>query len=148
MISFYYHEIIFKLFDQAHLKSWISTIVAEEKREIENLSFVFCDDEYLLEINRTHLDHDYYTDIITFDLTEHEAVLVGEMYISIPRIRENAQENHSTFADELHRVMIHGVLHLLGFGDKGEEEAKEMRLRENKALGARMFHVKQYKEFK
>ncbi len=148
MISFYYHDIVFKILDQAKLKSWIRAIAAEGNKEIESLSYVFCDDEYLLGINKTHLNHDYYTDIITFDLSENADVLNAELYISVPRIRENAQENHSTFADELHRVMIHGVLHLLGFGDKSEEEAKEMRLRENKALEARLFHVKQYKVFK
>ena len=148
MISFYYHDIVFKILDQAKLKSWIRAIAAEGNKEIESLSYVFCDDEYLLGINKTHLNHDYYTDIITFDLSENADVLNAELYISVTRIHENAQENHSTFADELHRVMIHGVLHLLGFGDKSEEEAKEMRLRENRALEARMFHVKQYRVFK
>ncbi len=144
-MAFYAHEIVFKLLDQRHLKAWITSVCTQRQASIGEISYVFCSDEYLLEINKQHLQHDYYTDIITFDLSEDKGMLFAELYLSIDRIRENATENHVSFADELHRVMIHGVLHLLGQGDKTETEAKQMRQLEEAALSARMFHVKQYR---
>lgn len=144
MIRFYVHEIDFRLWDQRNLKAWISTTIEQAAFHIEALNYIFCSDDYLLEINKQHLQHDYYTDIITFDYSEKPTSLEGEFYISIDRIRENAVENRVSFADELHRVMIHGVLHLLGHGDKSPEEANKMRQLENEALQSRRFHVKQY----
>jgi rRNA maturation RNase YbeY len=144
MIRFYVHEIDFRLLDQRNLKAWIANTIEQATFHIEALNYIFCSDDYLLEINKQHLQHDYYTDIITFDYSANPKELEGEFYISIDRIRDNAAENHVSFAEELHRVMIHGVLHLLGHGDKSATEAKEMRRLENEALQARMFHVKQY----
>jgi len=144
MIRFHVHELDFKLLDQKLLRSWITEHCKSRNKIDVELDYVFCSDEYLLQINKDHLQHDYYTDIITFDYTENSDEVKGELYLSIDRIRENATENRVSFADELHRVMIHGVLHLLGHGDKSEAEANQMRQLENEALSARMFHVKQY----
>lgn len=144
MIRFYTHEVDFKLLDQKKLKLWISTRIADAGYQLEALNYVFCSDEHLLQMNKEHLQHDYYTDIITFDYSERLKVFNGELYISIDRILENASENHVSFADELHRVMIHGVLHLLGFKDKTAAEQTKMREQEENALAKRTFHVKHY----
>jgi len=111
---------------------WLSKVCSEEQQELGDLTLVFCSDEYLLEVNKKHLNHDYYTDIITFDYTDE--VVSGDLFISIDRVRENAKGNSVTFSKELHRVIVHGVLHLLGYGDKTEEEKFMMRLLENKYL--------------
>lgn len=144
MIRFYTHEIDFRLLNQRDLKKWLTDSITQAGFIVDELNYVFGSDEYLLEMNKVHLQHDYYTDIITFDYSEAAEMLSGEFYISIDRIRENASENRVSFADELHRVMIHGVLHLLGYADKTALEAERMRVLENDALAARMFHVKQY----
>ncbi len=102
-----------------------------------HLSFVFCSDEYLLKINQDFLQHDYYTDIITFDYSEGNKIS-GDLMISIDRIQDNAKQLNLKFDDELSRVMIHGVLHLLGFGDKTAKEEKEMRRLEYAALSQRL----------
>ena len=98
-----------------------------------DVSLIFCSDKYLLDMNRKHLNHDYYTDIITFDYTTEEAVS-GDLFISIDRVLENASDLSMDFRTELNRVVVHGVLHLLGFGDKYPEEAKRMRKLEDQAL--------------
>lgn len=102
--------------------------------EIEFVQYVFCDDEYLLTLNQEHLDHDTLTDIITFRYQEHPNPIESDIYISVERVRENALNFGVTFENELHRVMVHGILHLLGFKDKGEEAEKEMRSQEDLAL--------------
>jgi len=144
MIRFYVHELDFHLLDQRHLRNWIMVLCQKAHKQHIELDYIFCTDEYLLEINKEHLQHDYYTDIITFDYNEDMAQVKGELYLSVDRIRENASENRVSFADELHRVMIHGVLHLLGYGDKTPADEKQMRRLENEVLLERTFHVKQY----
>ena len=110
-----------------------------EKRgfKVGEISYIFCSDDYLLDINKTYLKHDFYTDIITFDYTDAKKIS-GDLYISIDRVRDNAQELNLGFEQELHRVIIHGVLHLLGLKDKTEEEAKEMRKAEEECLKSLM----------
>ncbi len=112
-------------------KSWIQQIVANEGFELVELSYIFCSDEYLLNINKEYLDHDYYTDIITFDNSDEEKSIEGDLFISIDRIEENAKTLKVPFENELKRVMAHGVLHLCGYGDKSEEEIIIMRQKEN-----------------
>ena len=112
--------------------SWLSEVCVLHNNSLGEVSLVFCSDEYLLEMNRTHLNHDYYTDIITFDYSEGD--VSGDLFISIDRVRENAKEERIDFLKELNRVVVHGVLHLLGFKDKSGEESKEMRTQENAAL--------------
>lgn len=132
MIYYYNQDIEFELFHQEQISSWIIDTFHKEgiSKEIE-LSIIFNSDEALLEINKQFLNHDFYTDIITFPLDETEEELTAELYISIDRIRDNAETLNISFEEELHRVIIHGVLHLCGFGDKTEEEEQEMRKKEN-----------------
>lgn len=103
--------------------------------ELGDIAYVFCTDEHLLQMNQEHLQHDYYTDIITFDYTDGKTIS-GDIFISVDRVRENAKLEAVSFAQELRRVMIHGILHLLGLRDKKKEEQKAMRLAENQALMA------------
>ena len=140
-ISFDYFQTRFTLSNPNKISTWIQKVVKAEKAEIESLSFVFCTDKYLLKINQDYLDHDTLTDIITFDFSEERRargksrLLEGEIYISIPRVRENARLVGANFEVELRRVIIHGVLHLLGYKDKSVKDKKEMRAKEDLCLG-------------
>ena len=130
----------FEQVDEVVYSKWLESIVISEGKTIGELSFVFCSDEYLLKINQDHLDHDTYTDIITFDYCM-DGLINGEIYISTDRVKENAVSFRESEINELHRVMAHGVLHLCGYGDKSDEEARIMREKENEKIV--MFHVKQ-----
>ncbi len=116
----------------AGIKKWIVSELKIENLEVGNINYVFCSDEFLLEMNKKHLDHDYYTDIITFDYREDKTIS-GEMYISVDRIKENSILL-GTGESEIYRVIIHGILHLSGFEDDTEEESAAMREREDDAL--------------
>lgn len=115
------------------LKQWIKTIVENHNKTIGEISYIFCTDDQLLEINKEFLNHDYYTDIITFDYSESEEVS-GDLFISIDRIKDNAKVLKNPYQEELHRVIIHGILHLLGFKDKTEKESQKMRQLEDESL--------------
>ena len=114
-------------------RQWLQKVIQKEHKTAEQLQYIFCDDEYLLDINKRYLDHDYYTDIITFPYREG-SVLEGDMYISVDRVSENAAEFGDTFENELRRVMVHGLLHLMGYGDKTPEEEMAMRAKEDSCL--------------
>lgn len=132
-IGFFSEDTDFLPADQEKLSQWIIKVIESEGNTPGAVSFIFCSDEYLLKMNIEHLQHDYYTDIITFDYCEGP-VVSGDLFISVDRVRENASELRISFEDELHRVMVHGVLHLLGHGDKTEAEERAMRAREDKHL--------------
>lgn len=118
------------------LKNFIFEQVILEKKTPVSLSFVFCSDKEVLKINQTYLNHDYYTDIITFDLSEFKSKSIeGEIYISVDRVKENAQTYKNSLSTELHRIIFHGVLHLCGFNDKTQKEKKRMTAKENEWLG-------------
>lgn len=112
--------------------SWLSEICSLEGKRLEEINIVFCSDEYLLAMNKEYLNHDYYTDIITFDY--YTEGITGDLFVSVDRVKENARFNEVSFDNELKRVVAHGVLHLLGYGDKSEEESVIMRKKENAAL--------------
>ncbi len=131
-ITFTKHVIDVELSDENLLASWLEGAIDEEGFELERIDFIFCADEYLHQINLTYLNHDDYTDIITFPLEENP--IVGEIYISVERVRENAKSFDTSFEDELHRVMIHGVLHLCGYDDYEEEAMEEIRMKEEMYL--------------
>lgn len=133
-IQFYFTGIKFSLTDRRRLKLFLPLILAKNKRQLESLTFVFCSDQYLLDINKQFLHHDYYTDIVTFDLSEVPGYVIGELYISIDRIKENAKLSGVSAVHELHRVIFHGVLHLCGFNDKTALQKKIMRNQEDKYL--------------
>lgn len=120
--------------DQRKVKTWIEMVAQSYNKSVGELYYYFCSDEKLLEINRDRLGHDFYTDIVTFPLTDCETVLSSEFCISVERIAENAVTFGRSYENELHRVIIHGVLHLIGFDDHTEEDEKRMREKEEEAL--------------
>lgn len=132
MIEFY-SETDFELTNKNQLVSWISKTVTNEDYELGEVTYVFCDDDYLHKLNLQFLQHDTLTDIISFDNSLGRQIH-GEIYISVERVRENAKNFSDSFKDELHRVIIHGMLHFCGFKDKTNEEAQQMRKKENDAL--------------
>ncbi|MGN5955350.1 rRNA maturation RNase YbeY [Sphingobacterium lactis] len=139
-IQFFTEDIDFNIKEKQKLRTWIGeTIKAEGFNRIGELSFVLCSDNYLLEINKQYLNHDTYTDIVTFDSSETEDSIAGDIFISIERIRENASKFNVSERDELHRVIIHGVLHLCGYYDKKKEDKTRMTEMENYYLGKRSF---------
>jgi probable rRNA maturation factor len=120
--------------DRTRLKKFISKMVKKERRQLAELQYIFCTDTYLLGINQEYLQHDFFTDIITFDLSEKGQPINAEIYISVERVRENAANYSSSFRKELHRVIFHGALHLCGYKDKKPKDAKLMRQMEDKWL--------------
>ncbi|QVY64525.1 rRNA maturation RNase YbeY [Polaribacter sp. Q13] len=134
MVTFNY-ETEFKLDHENLLEYWVDTIVSNHDYSIGEINYIFCDDAYLHKLNVEFLQHDTLTDVISFDNTLGKLVS-GDIYISVERVADNATDFKEDFIDELHRVMIHGVLHYMGYKDKSEEEKKKMRAAENKALAA------------
>jgi probable rRNA maturation factor len=135
-VRFYFLRKDFSLSDRARLKSFIERRFHKGKRRLGEIRYVFCSDDYLLNVNRQFLQHDYYTDILTFDLSEPGEPVNAEIYISVDRVRENAAVFSSSFKRELHRVVFHGALHLCGFGDKKPKEKEKMRQMEEGWLDA------------
>jgi len=133
MLDINYEDVDDLSLNDIDLTNWISKVCITENYNLGDISLIFCSDEYLLDMNRTHLDHDYYTDIITFDYTDNQ-IVSGDLFISIDRVRDNASDFNVSFEHELHRVIIHGVLHLCGYKDKSDDEEKLMRTKENNAL--------------
>lgn len=135
-IQFFYQKPLNSLRNRRKLKHFLSKTAKSFKREIEELNIIFCSDAYLLNINKRHLAHDYYTDIITFDLSEKKGPLHSEIYISVDRVRDNATSLTVPFNRELHRVIFHGLLHLMGYKDKSPSDQKKMRTAEDKLLSS------------
>lgn len=119
--------------DEKALSQWIESVAKKHNREVGEISYMFCDDEKILEVNQQYLNHDFYTDIITFDYSE-ENIISGDIIISLQTVESNSQMYKTDFIEELHRVIIHGILHLCGQGDLTEEEENAMRDAENSAL--------------
>jgi probable rRNA maturation factor len=123
-------------------KAFLLSIFKKHSKKIEAVNYVFCSDEYLLELNQKHLQHNYYTDIITFELTEAQQPLLADVYISVDRARENAGSFDTTLQNEILRLLIHGTLHLCGYKDKKPKDIDEMRRQEGYYLNRYLFHVK------
>ncbi|WP_327019172.1 rRNA maturation RNase YbeY [Croceibacter atlanticus] len=138
MINFF-TETEFKI-NEDEINSWLLSVIASEDKNLGEINYIFCDDAYLLSINQQYLDHDTYTDIISFDTSEGND-LSGDIFISVERIQENAQQFNVSVDDELKRVLAHGILHFCGYKDKTDDEAKLMREKEDEKL--KMFHVEQ-----
>lgn len=132
MINFNY-ETDFKLLDDAKISKWISTIIINENCKEDEINYVFCDDDYLHKLNVEFLDHDTLTDVISFDYCVGKT-LQGDIFISVERVADNAKDFKVEFESELHRVIVHGILHYCGYKDKTEADATEMRNKENEAL--------------
>lgn len=134
-INFHIENVEVPGHDPEFLRLWINHIVAESNKSISEITYIFCSDDYILNINRQYLNHNYYTDIITFNYNEGD-VIGGDIFISVDTVKENAVEfGNGDFKNELQRVMIHGILHLCGFNDKTEAEQKVMTNKEDWALG-------------
>jgi probable rRNA maturation factor len=136
-IHFFTESITFKLPHPRKTTAWIKLVTQKEKRTIKEINYIFCSDAYLLQLNQDFLNHNTLTDIITFDNSEDKKNLEGEIYISIDRVKENALKFETSFEDELHRVMIHGVLHLIGYKDKKPADKTQMRKKEEACLSLR-----------
>lgn len=134
-VTFHFLDVKFPFRNRTRLKNFLVKMFESEGKEVESLQYIFCSDEHLLQMNRDFLQHDYYTDIITFDLsTAKNDPTAGELYISIDRVKDNAINFDSSFERELHRVVFHGVLHLIGYKDKSEKDQKLMRSKEDEYL--------------
>ena len=132
---FFEHDVKARLKNKRKLSAFLDEVANNHGFSGKvDLNYIFCSDEYLLEINRSYLDHDTYTDIITFDMSETENDIAGEIYISVDRVAENATKFAGSYIQELHRVIFHGRLHLCGFGDKKKQEKEEMRKQEDACL--------------
>ena len=136
-VHFFTEDITFQLNAEQQTANWIDNIIHQENRVPGDLNFIFCSDAHLLKINRHYLKHDNYTDIITFDHSQAVELIAGDIFISIDRVKENAGQLKVDFTEELHRVIIHGVLHLVGFNDKTPEEKAQMREKEDACLSLR-----------
>jgi len=139
MISFNY-ESEFSLGEESVYSTWISKVISSELKDEGEINYIFCDDDYLLQINRQYLSHDTLTDIISFDYSEGNT-LHGDVFISVERVRDNAADFNVSFDEELKRVMAHGILHYCGYKDKTVDDEKLMRKKEEEKM--LMFHVKQ-----
>ena len=133
MVRFFNKDIKFNLKHKLLLKKWIKSVVSKYGKRVGDINVILCDDHSILEINMQFLSHDYYTDIITFDYCEDDFIN-GELYISVDTVKANAEEYSQDFDVEMHRVIIHGVLHLCGLDDHAEDDIKQMRDAENLAL--------------
>jgi len=138
-ITFHKEDISYKLKNKIAVRKWITDSIIAEGYKLNELTYIFCTDEYLLQINQQYLDHDTYTDIITFDNSEEDGTIVGDIFISIERIKENAAKFGVATEHELHRVIIHGTLHLLGYLDKSPADKKKMTQKEDFYLDKRGF---------
>lgn len=136
MISYYFQDTDFVFRDRRKTGEWLRIAAESEIFRIGDISIIFCSDNYILDINQKFLHHDYFTDIITFDYCEGDR-LSGDLFISVDSVRENAVEFGTDFKDELNRVIIHGLLHLIGYDDHTEEDVKMMRSKENYYLSLR-----------
>ena len=129
-ICFYNEDVNYRLVGKDKIRLWILATIKQEKKQARDISFVFCSDEYLLEINQEHLNADYLTDVITFDFTEENQVS-GDIFISVDRVKENAKLYKQKYYQEMLRVILHGILHLCGYKDKTDDEEKQMREKED-----------------
>lgn len=138
-IHFFSEDTNFTLKKKTFIRNWIRNTILAEEHKLSELNFIFCSDNYLLDINQQYLNHDTLTDIITFDNSDKKSVIAGDIFISIDRVRENAGIFKVKDDDEIHRVMIHGTLHLLGYPDKGKTAKALMTEKENFYLSKRNF---------
>ena len=136
MISYYFEDTDFLFRKKTLNNKWLKLVAESEIRRIGDISIIFCSDNYILDVNQQYLQHDYFTDIITFDYCEGDR-LSGDLFISVDSVKENAVEYGTEFEDELNRVIVHGILHLIGYDDHSEDDIAEMRTKENYYLSLR-----------
>jgi probable rRNA maturation factor len=137
VVNFFSEAVNFRIPHPRKTSSWIQRIIKLEKFKLKSINFIFCSDEYLLKTNQEYLNHVTYTDIITFDNSESTGVVEGDIFISVDRVRENAQKFGQSFDEEMHRVLVHGVLHLMGYKDKSSKQKVQIRKKEDACLSLR-----------
>lgn len=135
-INFFTEDVTYNLKGKTAVKKWLQETILAEGYQLAELNFIFCSDEYLLRVNQEFLQHDYYTDVITFDNSEELKTILGDIFISIDRVKDNAKQNNATTHNELCRIIIHGTLHLLGYKDKTKKAKTEMTAKEDFYLAA------------
>jgi len=136
-IHFFHEGVDYQLKNKAALRLWIDRIITLENEEYHDINIILCSDEFLNQLSLTYLSQDHFTDVMTFDFSEADQVASGDIYISLPRVRENATKYGSYLKDEIHRVMVHGILHLLGYNDKRPRDKRRMTEKENLYLSLR-----------
>jgi rRNA maturation RNase YbeY len=134
-VNFFNENVIYKIRNKGKLRTWIKDVIISEGKTVGEVNFILCDDDYLSKLNFKYLKHRTLTDILTFPLSEDNEKIKGDIYISIPRVRENATKFKTIIDDELHRIMIHGILHMIGYNDSTKQQKKLMREKENFYLG-------------
>jgi rRNA maturation RNase YbeY len=138
-IYFFKEDVRFRLNYSKELKKWIEASIRKKRFQVKTINFIFCSDKYLLQLNRQFLHHNYFTDIITFDNSIGKNKIEADIYISVDRVKVNAKRFKVAFDNELHRVLIHGILHITGFDDKSEQKSDEMKKAEDYWLSKRGF---------
>ena len=138
LVSFHSEQTDYSISNENQISDWLVSVCKTEGKTLAEISIILCSDDYLLEVNRKHLNHDYYTDVITFDYSESPHVS-GDIFISIDRVRENVGSFGVEMVDELHRIIVHGTLHLLGYTDKTSSSKEEMTSKEDFYLSLRSF---------
>ncbi|HMK17006.1 MAG TPA: rRNA maturation RNase YbeY [Chitinophagaceae bacterium] len=133
-VHFFSHDIPTRLKNTTKLKQFIESVFKKELQSLDSINYIFCSDKAILKINKKYLNHDFYTDVITFDLSSNNKAISAEVYISIERIRDNAKKLGLTIKSELHRVLFHAALHLCGYKDKKKKDQEIMRIKENELL--------------
>jgi rRNA maturation RNase YbeY len=141
-VHFFYQQVQFSFLSRTGLKLFIEQMFRNEQKAFNQLNVIFCTDKSLLELNKKFLQHDYFTDIITFPLSRKGEPIEAELYISIDRVRDNAKSQGNSFTHELHRVIFHGCLHLVGYNDKSSQQIKKIREREDHYLRLYFQHLK------
>lgn len=136
MVSYFFEETDFKFKNRRLNNAWLKTVAGSEVKKLGDINIIFCSDNYILDVNQRYLQHDYFTDIITFDYCEGD-VLSGDLFISVDSVRENSVFYGTDFENELNRVIVHGLLHLIGYDDHTEEDIRTMREKENYYLEIR-----------
>lgn len=137
MVSYYTQDTSFVFKGKRLTSRWLKTVAEGEGKQLGDISIIFCSDNYLLDVNKKYLQHNYYTDIITFDYCEGNR-LSGDLFISVDSVRLNAAEYGTSFEDELNRVIVHGILHLMGYDDHTDDDITQMRAKENASLQLRL----------
>lgn len=130
-VQFHFDKVRLSLKERGELKTFLNDLVIKEKKKLNHLNYIFCSDKSILDINRKYLNHNFYTDVVTFDLSSTPGEIIGDIFISADRIRDNAKSLELPITTELYRVMLHGLLHLCGYNDKTENQRKLMRMKED-----------------
>jgi probable rRNA maturation factor len=139
-VHFFSHDFPIRIKNTISLKAFVESIFIKERQRLDSINYIFCSDKAVLEINKKYLNHDFYTDVITFDLSKNDEAITAEVYISIERIRDNAKQIGISIKSELHRVLFHAALHLCGYNDKKKEDKKIMKKKEDELLAKYFTH--------